>query len=86
MEIEINVLREWIDSRLADLVRSKESRLQERQREFVDGSIDTLLGLRSQFCKGELNRADDREDATRTRPRGGRSRSVDASEKTQVAC
>ncbi len=86
MEIEINVLRDWIDSRLGDLVRSKASRLQERQREFVDGSIDTLLGMRSQFCGNDISRPDGREDASRTKPRAGRTRSVDASEATQVVC
>jgi hypothetical protein len=86
VDIEIDVLRDWIDNRLADLARSKASRLQERQREFVDGSIDTLLGLRSQFCTSEANRAAVREDATRSKPRAGRSRKVDASQAPQAVC
>ena len=86
MDIEINVLRDWIDGRLADLVRSKASRLQERQREFVDGSIDTLLGLRSQFCTSAANRPAGREDEPRSKAKIGRSRKVDASEATQTVC
>lgn len=86
MDIEMDVLRDWIDKRLADLVRSKASRLQERQREFVDGSIDTLLGLRSQFCSSEANRPAGREDISRSKTRSGRSRKIDASEATQAVC
>lgn len=86
MEIQIDVLRAWIDNRLNDLVASKASKLQERQREFVNGSIDTLLGLRSQFCKGESSARGCPENTSRPKPRSGRSRSADASEATQVAC
>ena len=86
MDIEIDVLRDWIDSRLGDLARSKASRLQERQREFVDGAIDTLLGLRSQLCTSDANRSAGREDASRSKPRGARSRKIDASPATQTVC
>ena len=86
MDIEIDVLRDWIDNRLADLVRSKASRLQERQRQFVDGSIDTLLGLRSQFCTSQAARPAASEHAPRSKARSGRSRKLDASEATQTVC
>ena len=87
MEIEIDVLRAWIDGRLSDLVASKAVKLQERQREFVDGSIDTLLGLRSQFCKNaSTSTPGGKDDKSRPKARSGRNRSVDASETTQVAC
>ena len=85
MEIEIDVLRKWIDNRLCDLVRSKEDRLQQRQKEFVDGSIDTLLGLRSQFCRGDSIRADDTGRACRSEVVNER-RPIDASAPKQAVC
>ena len=86
MDLEIDVLRDWIDNRLGELVRSKASRLQERQREFVDGSIDTLLALRAQFCTAGLSRTGAGEDAPRSNTRKGQRRKVEAQQAAQAVC
>ncbi len=84
--MEIEVLRDWIDSRLGELVRSKASRLQERQREFVDGSIDALLALRGQFCANGLSRTGPGEDAPRSNTRKEQRRKVEAPQTARAVC